>query len=316
MDDLKGNKIMRILSIYNKLLKGENVNRTSEAQEFGVNVCSIQRDIDDIRAFLDNSYNNGLHYQIVYDHCEKVYRLESAEQISLNKSEALAVCKILLDSRAFTKAEMKSIIDRLVECCVPIESRGVVKELLLNEEYHYIEPRHHSKIIDKIWEIGQAIHGNNYIEIEYFRLKDKSVVKRKLKPVGLMFSEYYFYLTALIDDNDEARQDFNVLNDAFPTIYRIDRIKKLLVLGEKFNIPYSSRFEEGEFRKRVQFMYGGKLQRIKFKYSGSDVDAVLDRLPTANIVSENAGVYVITAEVFGDGINMWLRSQGDLIEVL
>ena len=47
---------------------------------------------------------------------------------------------------------------------------------------------------------------------------------------------------------------------AFSTIYRIDWIKERKVLEEKFYIPYHSRFEEGEFRKRVQFMYGGKLQ--------------------------------------------------------
>ena len=131
-----------------------------------------------------------------------------------------------------------------------------------------------------------------------------------------MFSEYYFYLTAFIDDKDEAREDFDVLNDSFPTIYRIDRIRKMKVLDEKFHIPYSSRFEEGEFRKRVQFMYGGRLQKVKFKYSGPDVDAVLDRLPTAQILDEEDGVYTISAEVFGEGIYMWLRSQGDYVEIL
>ena len=70
----------------------------------------------------------------------------------------------------------------------------------------------------------------------------------------IMFSEYYFFLTAFIDDKDEARNAFDVINDSFPTIYRIDRIKKLSVLDERFRIPYSSRFEEGEFRKRVQFI--------------------------------------------------------------
>lgn len=129
-----------------------------------------------------------------------------------------------------------------------------------------------------------------------------------------MFSEYYFYLTAFIDDED-VRKDFDVLNDSFPTIYRIDRIKSLKVLDERFHIPYSSRFEEGEFRKRIQFMYGGKLQRITFEYTGTDVDAVLDRLPTAKILDEEDGVYTINAEVFGSGIDMWLRSQGDKIKV-
>lgn len=88
------------------------------------------------------------------------------------------------------------------------------------------------------------------------------------------------------------------------------------MLNEHFKIPYADRFEEGEFRKRVQFMYGGKLQRVKFKFSGASIEAVLDRLPTARILSEENGVYTISAEVFGSGIDMWLRSQGDSIVLL
>ncbi len=75
-----------------------------------------------------------------------------------------------------------------------------------------------------------------------------------------MFSEYYFYLTAFIDE-EETKKDFDVLNDSFPTIYRLDRIVRLEVLKEKYHIPYSNRFEEGEFRKRIQFMFGGKLKK-------------------------------------------------------
>ena len=128
-----------------------------------------------------------------------------------------------------------------------------------------------------------------------------------------MFSEYYFYLAAFIDDED-IRKDFNVANDPFPTIYRVDRIRKLEVLKKRFCVPYRDRFEEGEFRKRIQFMYGGKLRRVKFRYRGTDIDAVLDRLPTARIVSEEDGIYIVSAEVFGDGIDMWMRSQGNMIE--
>ena len=72
-----------------------------------------------------------------------------------------------------------------------------------------------------------------YIEVDYFRTKDKQTVHRKLQPVAIMFSEYYFYLTAFIPD-EEVRKDFDVLNDSFPTIYRIDRIKSLKVLDERF----------------------------------------------------------------------------------
>ena len=63
-------------------------------------------------------------------------------------------------------------------------------------------------------------------------------------------------------------------------------------------------------------MYGGKLQKIKFKYFGNDIDSVLDRLPMAEILHEEHGVYTIRAEVFGKGIDMWVRSQGEMVELL
>lgn len=311
-----GNKIERVLSIYTRLLNGALVNKAEEAARFDVNERSIQRDIEDIRAFLDTNMGDVGYSQLVYDYSVKGYHLERVRKINLKNSEMLALCKILLDSRAFTKDEMTSMLERLVDCCVPKSERKLVGELIRNEVFHYIEPQHKTRFIGTMWEIGQAIRECRYIEIDYFRMKDKSIVKRKVKPVAIMFSEYYFYLTAFIDDNDEARQDFDMLNDSFPTIYRIDRIKKLMMLDEKFHIPYSSRFEEGEFRKRIQFMYGGRLQRIKFEYLGLDVDAILDKLPTAKIISENDGVFTITAEVFGKGVDMWLRSQGENVKLL
>ena len=315
-ENVKSDKIARILGIYTKLMNGGIVNKAEEARQYGVNERSIQRDIDDIREYFENETADiGFINSVTYDRSAKGYRLEQLYKTRLSNSEILAVCKILLDSRAFTKKEMLLLLDKLVECCVPQTNQKAVMDLISNEEFHYVEPRHHTVFIDKLWTLGQAIRASQYIEIDYMRTKDKKIVRRKLKPVAIMFSEYYFYLTAFIDDK-EVQENFDVLNDAFPTIYRLDRIKKLKLLDEKFHIPYSSRFEEGEFRKRIQFMYGGKLQKVKFEYSGTDVDAVLDRLPTARIIKEEDGRYVIEAEVFGKGIEMWLRSQGDTVTLM
>ena len=313
MEEIKGDKISRVLQLYAKLVDGYVVNKAEEAVNYGVNERSIQRDIDDIRGFLELDFDRtGIVNTIVYDRTDKGYRLETLYKMRLKNSEVLALCKILLDSRAFTKKEMVGMIDRLITCCVPKSNQKLVKDLIRNEEYHYVELRHKSDFIERMWDIGQAIRETKYIEIKYYRMKDKKTVKRKIKPAAIMFSEYYFYVTAFIDD-EEVKKDFDVLNDSFPTIYRIDRIKELKILDEYFHIPYSSRFEEGEFRKRIQFMYGGKLQKVRFKYSGEDVDAILDRLPTAKILDEENGVYYIGAEIFGKGIDMWIRSQGDLI---
>ncbi|MBR4401190.1 MAG: WYL domain-containing protein [Synergistes sp.] len=314
--ELKGDKICRVLQIYSKLMEGYTVNKAEEAQKYGVNERSIQRDIDDIRNYLDNDVERtGIINTVVYDRASRGYRLETLYQTRLKNSEVLAVCKILLDSRAFLKSEMKGMLDRLIACCVPKSNQKLVRSLINNELFHYVELRHKSHFLEKMWDIGLAIKESRYIEIKYQRVKDKKLVARRVKPAAIMFSEYYFYLAAFIDD-EEVKKGFDVIGDSFPTIYRIDRIKKYEISDERFAIPYSSRFEEGEFRKRIQFMYGGKLQKVLFKFYGADLDSILDRLPTAVVLDENDGVYTIRAEVFGKGIEMWLRSQGDLVEVI
>jgi predicted DNA-binding transcriptional regulator YafY len=309
-------KIDRVLGLYTRLMSGSLVIKSEEAQRYKVSERTIQRDIDDVRNFLESEVEDiGTINSVIYDRIGKGYRLEQIYQLKLTNAEVLAICKILLDSRSLRKDEMTAILDKLISCCVPEKNQKLVRDLMANEMFHYIEPRHKTKFLDKMWDIGHAIRNCRYIKIDYRRTKDKAIVKRKVKPVAIMFSEYYFYLAAFIDD-EEVKKDFDVVNDSSPTIYRIDRIKKLEVLDEKFHIPYSSRFEEGEFRKRVQFMYGGRLQRVKFKYFGRDIDAILDRLPTAEILDEEDGIFTVSAEVFGVGIDMWLRSQGDNISVI
>ena len=89
------------------------------------------------------------------------------------------------------------------------------------------------------------------------------------------------------------------------------------MLDRHFDIPYRDRFEEGEFRKRIQFMYNGELRKIKFLYKGTNVEAVLDRFPTAVVIDKTDEGYMISAEVFGgNGVDMWIRSQGDWVEMV
>ena len=53
MDDLGSDKTSRILYIYSMLLHGQVLKKNELAQDIGVNVKSIQRDLEDIRDFLD-----------------------------------------------------------------------------------------------------------------------------------------------------------------------------------------------------------------------------------------------------------------------
>lgn len=302
-------KLDRVLHIYFRLVHGEVLSKKDLAQQFCVTERSVQRDMSALRCFLAEE---NLGQDIIYDKRAKGYRIQDTAPQALSNSEILAVCKILLESRSMRRDEMLPILDKLISRCVPEQNKKVVRELVANEKRHYIEPRHRKPVLNGLWEIGQAVQNHRVMEIQYERLKAPTLVKRQIEPVGIMFSEYYFYLTAFLRDVDR-KTAFENADDRFPTIYRIDRIRSFRVLNEHFRTPYKDRFEEGEFRRRVQFMYGGRLEEITFRYTGPSLEAVQDRLPTAEVVSEDSDGWTIRAEVFGKGVEMWLRSQGEYI---
>lgn len=304
-------KVERIINLYNRLAEGEVLNKADEAARFEVNERSIQRDLEDIRAYFANDPESNR--ELIYDRTQKGYVLVQNQKKSLTNSEILTVCKILLESRSLTKEEMYPIIDKLLQCCVPYGNYKKVSDLIGNEKFHYLEPHHGKKFVDTMWDIGSAVNEHRLMRIRYQKLKEPDKVMRMIQPVGIMFSEYYFYLCAYMSASEETP---DVPKRPFPTIYRLDRIAEYEILDEHFHVPYADRFEEGEVRKRIQFMFGGELRTIKFLYKGLSIEAVLDRFPTAEVLQHDDKGWLVKAEVYGDGVDIWLRGQGDLIEVV
>ena len=202
-----GVKSARLLEIYSRLSEGAVLKKSELAQDFHVTQRSIQRDIEDLRCFFAERH---LEQDVIYDTKLRGYRLMQATPKGLSNSEILAVCKILLESRSMRKDEMLPIFDKLICCAVPESSQKAVKALIANEELHYVEPHHNRPFLDGLWEIGQAIKNQQIIEIEYERMKEPRLVRRRVQPVGIMFSEYYFYLTAFLED----KTDFENPDDA------------------------------------------------------------------------------------------------------
>ena len=307
-------KDMRLLKLYNRLLKNDDIDVEEYAKENGVSTRTVERDIKCIKDFLAN--NEDKSRELIRIKRKKKYQLSySEDSINLTKSEILAISKILLASRAFLKDEISLIIDKIVKQCGPGQDLDLIQELLKNEKFHYIELQHKKSFINNIWDLGQAIKNKKKIEISYKKM-DGKIVKRIIDPVGLMFSEFYFYLLAHIENIDKEKYFCNK-DDLYPTIYRLDRIEDFQVLNEKYTPTlYKNRFQEGLFRKQVQFMTGGKLRKLKFIYRGSSIEALLDKIPTAKAKEIGKNIYEIKAEVFGNGIDRWILSQGDAIEII
>lgn len=101
-------KTTRVLELYQDFLSGKLINKQQAAEQYHVNVRSIQRDIDSIRDFLsEQCAKESIVRKIEYDKKENGYRLVTQEIEQLSKGEVLALCKILLESRAFTKEQVE-----------------------------------------------------------------------------------------------------------------------------------------------------------------------------------------------------------------
>lgn len=296
-------KKYRILDIFFRLLKGEFVSVRQLADEYSVSGKTVSRDINEIRAYLsENEYRNG-NAQIEYSYREKAYYLSMDDFLS--SKELVVLIEILISSRALPKNSMEEIIDKL-EGFTLTKDKKLIQDLILKEKHHYKPVGNDCKnIIDNIWSVSRAIQNQQVITILYYKM-DRTIINRKVRPLSIVFSDYYFYLIASHMVEEEYVNRF----------YRIDRITDIIKHKENFSVEYSERLDEGKLKNEIQYMWPGRNMDILFEFSGPSVQAVLDKIPQSEIVKRDGNKYTIKAKVYGDGIKMFLLSQGAWVKVL
>lgn len=271
---------------------------------FGYEVSekTISRDIRYLRNFLAEHSDLVGYSELEYSHKEKSYSLFL--DFFLSNKQLFLMSKIILGSRSLSKIEVLDILSKLKKLTSSSDKK-MLEKLIQKELYHYKEINHKcNNVTNNLWQLINAIEQRKEITIEYHKMNKKSI-KRRIKPMAVLFSEYYFYIIA-----------FRVEDDSFqPIYYRVDRITNIIKHKTTFYIDKRYKVDEGEIKNKVQLMFPGKSQKIRFEFSGPSVQAILDRLPTAKIIESKDNVYLIEAEVFGNGIKMYLLSQGSWVKV-
>jgi predicted DNA-binding transcriptional regulator YafY len=278
------------------------------ADEYEVSTKSITRSINDLKNFLADHRELVGNTELRYSHQDKCYRLYMDEFLS--SKELFALTEVMIGARAFSQEELLNLIDKLRRFTTP-DDRVKLGDMIRKELYHYSQVRHDCESVqERLWQLVNCINEKREISVDYYRM-DRKWVTHRLRPASVMFSDYYFYLVAFkIDKKTEI-----------PTYFRVDRIKKLTIHRKRFTAEDVPTFDEGWLRDRSLFMWPGPLRTIRFEFNGSSVQAVLDKLPTAKIIDRfttpNGGTkYLIEAETYGDGIKMWLLSQGSWVKVI
>lgn len=299
-----GNKRQdRVLEIFFRGLRGEDLSVQRMADEYEVSTKSITRSLNDLKSFLADHRDLVGNTELQYSHQDKCYRLYMDEFLS--SKELFALMEVMIGARAFSKEELLVLTAKLKRFTTP-DDRQKLNELVRKELYHYPEVKHDCESVqDYLWQLVNCIAGRQEISIDYYRM-DRKWVTHRLRPASVMFTDYYFYLIAfMVNGNTEK-----------PYYFRVDRICQITVHRNKFDTKDAPAFDEGLLRQRSLFMFPGKLQTIRFEFTGPSVQAVLDKLPTAKIIECEGQKYLIEAEVYGMGIKMWLLSQGAWIKMV
>ena len=301
---LENTKQYRILEIFFRALRGEDISVQKLADEYDVSTKSVSRSISDLKAFLADNRELVGNTELEYSHKDKCYRLFMDEFLS--SKELFALVEVMIGARAFSRDELLILVDKLKRFTTG-EDKTKLAELIRKELYHYPEVKHDCESVqDRLWQIINCINEKKEISIEYYRM-DRKWVTHRLRPAAVMFNDFYFYLIAFVTEGKTSK----------PYYFRLDRIKGITEHRKNFKIEDIPDFDEGLLRKRSLMMWPGKLRTIRFEFSGPSVQAVLDKLPTAKIIERISGnKYLIEAETYGDGIKMWLLSQGSWVKVV
>ncbi len=294
-------KQQRVLEIFFRAVRGEDIFVQALANEYGVSAKTVIRAVGDIKAFLADHRELVGNAELAYSRRDKCYRLYMDELLS--SKELFALVEVMIGARAFSKDELLSLTDKLKRFTTPGE-RGRLSGLIRKELYHYPEVRHDCEsVMDTLWQLVSCIGEKQEITIEYYRM-DRKWVTHRLRPASVMFTDYYFYLIAFKTEGNTEK----------PYYFRVDRIKDFRIHRGRSVIPAD--FDEGLLRRRSLFMWPGGLRTIRFTFSGPSVQAVLDKIPTAKVVEKlGERECLIEAETYGDGIKMWLLSQGSWVKV-
>lgn len=299
--DIHMDKSTRILILFYEFMKGKDVNKNDFIKRFNVNERSFERDIKIIRNFLMELHISS---EILFDRKENKYYLSNWSNEKFSSTEVMVLLKLLLGTRALNKTEMETVVSSIKMMLSPIEKKELLYAIY-NEMENYIAPVHNKPLLESINYINSLICQRNKIEISY-RKANKQVIKRQIVPISFIFSEFYFYLIAFIDNTSYD----------YPAFFRIDRIIDIKNTNKKYEENIYKKYNTGSMKNCLQFMYAGKLLNAKIRCKNDAVEAMQDRMPNNWLIKDEGEYKIYKVKVFGEGFIRWALSQGDSIEIL
>lgn len=223
--EFKINKNTRLLKLYYMLLNGEAINKTAYIFDNQVNSRTFERDIADIRNFLSDIFSNR---ELYYDKKSDVYYLTGSLPSYMDRTDALIISKILIDSQILRRDELDGLIQKILLNTQPYEVTKI-KEYL-NKDFDFYESKTNVPILKMIDDLNTVIEYG--CDIEYTNINgDKKVIS----PIKI---ELTTANSKLLASNKIEREEYIEID-----IAEIERFKIL-------NTYYAKTIQEKYYKER------------------------------------------------------------------
>lgn len=189
---MESTKHDRLLEIFFRSLRGEDLSVQRLAEEYNVSTKSISWDINDLKSFLADHRQLVGNTELSYSSQAKCYRLYMDE--FLTNKELFSMVEVMIGARAFSKEELLILTDKLKRFTTA-EDRPKLNDLIRKELYHYSEVKHDcDSVTNTLWKLVNCISDKREVTIEYYHI-DRVWRTHRIRPASLMFTDHYFYLS-------------------------------------------------------------------------------------------------------------------------
>lgn len=180
-------KITRILLMYSQISQGGRIYKRSFCIEAGIDRRTFDRDIEDIRLYLSESFDGN---NLIYDREDESYHLENFYKYQpLSAMEVVYIFELLNSCRVLREDEYAGLAASLLNS-VEISRRRYVNKIMEKYIQDY-STKNQAALLKMNWDLQQCIIEQDKIEL-HFQDSRKNVVS----PVGIQVYEDQMYLFA------------------------------------------------------------------------------------------------------------------------
>lgn len=294
-------KITRLLLMFSKLLNGEEINKTIFCFENDCSPRTFDRDIEDIRLYLSESFSSA---ELRYKRSSNTYFIDCARRKPLEPMEYLLIERILKDSKILRKDEFDALSLHLLENTEKAKNLEGERKAVCSK---YISPLHNKALIKMNGDLENIIRTKKCIKIHYIKSTGEKI-DQNILPCDVKYDLGNLYLIGYRMETEEE----------YPAYYRLDRISSFEILNSQ-SIDDQNRVRKyfDRYANGIIQMYGGFFIEIGLQCVNAFYPYIYDKFRNVEIVTKDEQNTVLKLKVFEDGFIKWLMSQStDMVKVL